>query len=433
MRRRQTKSPRCLPGTSLLSLLLLTALATACGEEQAQFAPISVRLLADLSAAKSSTSGAYHAGREDHLREINRAGGLQGREILFESADTGGDVNQAYRAYLQWKGQLGWADTVTLFADDAETTQALLEPTRDAEMPVFPRSLAGRFASPVAVQRAIELEDGAIKIVVNPGAPSHYPVAIDESSALRGAVTFMAGRGRSVAFIRCAPDLICSETVEMGRSYAAGEHGMSVLDDLVLDPEDSFALVRQKVRAYLARDPVDWLWLGSDKVSIAAIVEALDGTETRLMAGTVVMHEQLDSQLRGRARARVYGVVVATPFGDMVKAQVMPELVTAFHRYDRPAELATVQYAMGYASVALWSIAVERLLARGDEVSRTEIKAVMDEMVDVQTGGLLQAASFSIDDHRPSMAASIYWFDREGTFRLAAEFKVERRKSWLGW
>ena len=423
----------------LVSPLLFVALLSpalvvlqACGADQPPPRPIVVRMIADLSGPNHAASAAYNAGRVDLLRELSGSAEFGGREIDFAVADTGGDPNEAFRAYLAWKGQLSWAKTVTLFGDSTKCCLDLADSIGQARMPAFSRSNDARLASPVTIQRVAHLEDGSIKIVDNPGAPYNYSAIIDSSSALRGGVDFMQKNGRNLGFVRCADDDLCAPSTELGRAYASGKYGMQVSDDLLLDVSMNDAEIRRAVSTYIADNPsLDWIYLAQGGLPVAPVLAALQGHETRLMLGVWSMKEDLAS-IRA-ARGKVFGLVVARPFGDMAGAQAMPDLVSGFHRNARDLQMANVHYVMGYATVALWSIAVQRVLDQGEEPSRENLKKALDTMTNIQTGGLLNSITFSQEDHRASLKGSIYRVDGEGSFDFVEDFEIERRKTWLGW
>ena len=167
-----------------LSALVFLTLSSACEETEHDAAPLLVRLMADLSGPGGAVSRAFHAGCEDHLREIDRTLCLGGRHIEMESADCQGDPTRAFQEYLSWRQQLTWPDTLTLFGGGEAAHILLNDKVTEAGLPVFPRSLSGRLASPVTVQRAAHLEDGSIMLVDNPGSPYVYPVAMDSSSSM---------------------------------------------------------------------------------------------------------------------------------------------------------------------------------------------------------------------------------------------------------
>lgn len=111
----------------------------------------------------------------------------------------------------------------------------------------------------------------------------------------------------------------------------------------------------------------------------------------------------------------------------------MSEVVENHARFDGDPSTATVHFVMGYAAVALWSIAVERLLARGQQVTRESLAEEFEAFADVNTGRLLAPVSYSAEDHRPCTQGHVFHLDREGIFRQVMAFQVERLSTWLGY
>ncbi len=321
---------------------------------------------------------------------------------------------------------------MSLFGDSSKCCLNLLELIRQAHLPVFPRSNDARLASPLTLQRVVHLEDGSIKIVDNPGAPSVFLTSIDSSSSLRGALDFMQKSGRSVRFAECSDPLICGQAAELGAAYASGKYGMRVLPKVQLDASMSRSELKQTMQDYIDLHPdLDWLYIHQGALPLEPLLEALQGHDTRLMLGLWAMDESVAAL--PLARAKVFGLVAARPFGDMVGSRAMPDLVQNFYTSERAADFADLHYVMGYASVALWSIAVQRVIEQGKEPDCGNLLDALNALHDVQTGGLLPTVTLSAEDHRPLMRANIYKIDREGSFTYVDDFTVDRQKDWLGW
>lgn len=419
----------------LFSLILITAIG--CGGEKEENAPIQVRLMADLSGPTSHAGRSFQAGRIDHIDAINSSGGLAGRTIEYEEADTGGDPRNAMQEYLLWKQALSWSEVLTLFSSETSETQVLLDEVKKASLPVFSKSTSGTLTSPVGITQALTLEDGSIKVLENPGTPFNFFTTIDSSSAARAAVDFIAASGgHTITFACCTDTDSCGGAVEAARAYAKGRYEMEVLDDLLMAYNDTPENITAKPQVYLAHHPsAEWLWLGTPRSITAGIIKSLRNADIKFMVDVYSMNESLDNLSEGAGRGKVFGLVAATPFGDMVASQAMPDLVRTHRQSTRHAEddFMDLDYVMGYAQVAIWSIAVERLLAKNEKISRENLRGELESMRHVHTGGLLKPVGFTPEDHRPSLAADVYKIDKNGVFSHIDLLEVERKTKWLGW
>ncbi|MBW2699608.1 MAG: ABC transporter substrate-binding protein [Deltaproteobacteria bacterium] len=419
----------------LFSLSLVATIG--CEGETEETTPIQVRLMADLSGPNSHADRSFQAGRIDHIDAINASGGLSGRTIEYEEADTSGDPGNALQEYLLWKQAPSWPEVVTLFSSGTSETQILLDEIKNASLPVFSKSTSGTLTSPVGSTQTIELEDGTIKILENPGTPYNFFTSIDSSSAARAAVDFIAASGgHTITFACCTDTDSCGGAVEAARHYLKGRYDMEVLDDLPIAYNDTPENISAKPRVYLLHHPsAEWLWLGTPRSISAEIIKVLRDKDLKFLVDVSSMNEALDDLSEGAGRGKVFGLVAATPFGDMVASQAMPDLVRTHTQSTRHAEddFMDLDYVMGYAQVALWSIAVERLQAKNEKISRENLRGELESMRQVNTGGLLKPVGFTPEDHRPSLAADVYKIDKNGLFTHIDLLEVERKTEWLGW
>lgn len=417
----------------------------ACGSGQEDAEPILVRLMADTTSDLSFVGESYHAGRVDRLTAINEEGGIHGRVIAFEESETGLDFTEEYRAFLAWKRNSDWPSTITVFGGGSRGAESLVGEATEAQMPFFPQALAPSIGNPTSRDETITLPDGTPLAIDTPGAPYHFPVGPDDTSVLRLGLEFMASiGGRVLTFGHCTTLAECSGSVEVGKALARGRYGMTVLDDLVIETDESPSEVTTKVQAYLAASPTaEWIWLGHGHATAANVIAAAAGADVRFMAGLSTMDEQLYIDAGRPEAGRLFGAVATTPFGALADVPAMQDLVTTYQRYREqevddgthttPRNLANVHYVRGYATVVVWEIAVGRILVRGDELTRTAVRDELDALTNVNTGGLLPPVTYTATDHRPAQQIDIYTFEDDGTFQYRNTQRLERSPETLGW
>lgn len=421
--------------TRCFSLTFLCTCFLACGESGGNAAPIHVRLLGDLSGARSDVGAAYHAGRIDRLREINRHGGIAGSfPIEHETADTRGDAATAVQAYLSFKASLAWSDVVTVFGHDAESTLSLLDKINTARLPFVSQSLDASLSAPTPLVQTYTDAEGQTQQATAPGAPHNFFMGLDDSSSVRAALDFVAwSGGRRIAFSYCTSRRYCRGPLEPAKSYARWRLGLDLAPDLVIEPGWDNSAIASVVGPYLDTAGADWIWLSHPRGTCAAILRVAGNSTARFVVSSSGIDEGFDADTEGAARGRVYGLVHATPFGAMLGVPAMLDLVEAHDRYRSTAPMGNVHYVMGYASVVVWEIALERLVASGDVITRDSIKSSLEALRGVHTGGLLPPLTYRAEDHRPTTQVDIYGIDTDGKFAFQTTAETERRKDWLGW
>lgn len=405
-----------------------------CGGNSSKADTIQVRLMSDLTGPIKDIGLPFHAGRIDHLNDLNANGGIHGRRIEYEEADSEYNPTVALERYLNWKQALSWSEVITMFGFGTDESRVLSERVTSAKMPFFTASCAGSLASPLTLDRTIQLEDGTERRIVNPGLPYNYFVTTDYSSSARAGLDFIASRGgRTITFANCSSEY-CSEPVAAARPYAIGQLGMTVYDDLEIQTTDAQDTVNQKVKDYFSTHPTPaWIWLAANEATAARIIQAMGEVSVKFMTNVFSMSEGLDAASLRLSRGKVHGIVCARPYGDTFNSEIMADLVTVHDRYRAKDEFANVYYVMGYATVAIWSIAVERVLASGAELNRESLQRALESMSMVKTGALLKPVSYSQADHRPSLIADVYQIDEEGKFKIMDTITVARTDAWLGW
>jgi branched-chain amino acid transport system substrate-binding protein len=412
--------------------LLGLVLAWGCGEEGGDTGVLKVRLLADLSGATASVGQAYHAGRVDRLRAINDGGGIRGLTIEYDEVDVGASVTAEFQEFLSFRASTEWTEISTIFGYGTHSTIGLLDRITLSEMLYITKSFAGPLAAPKARVETVTLEDNTTLDLNHPGAPYNFFVGTDYSTSIRGALDFVgsSGGGR-IAFAHCTNDYACTSPLAAGKAYATGR--LDVDEDITVEQAATQSEVDAIVQTYLDTHPVDWIWLGTTHDAAARIIRAAASYDVRFIANPWAFSEDLDAATSGDARGRVFGIVNATPYGAVVDSPAMLELVELHDRNHDPDEVANIHYVLGYATVVVWEIAIDRLRAAGDEVTTASIKDSLESLRGINTGGLLPPVSYSDADHRPSMSIDVYGIDLDGRLAYQTTTSLERRDDWLGY
>lgn len=86
---------RVAPAVAALATVAVAAVAAACGGEEAE--PLRIGVLADFSGPVAYAGPMYERGVELAARDVNAAGGVGGRDVVYVTGDTAADPQQAVR------------------------------------------------------------------------------------------------------------------------------------------------------------------------------------------------------------------------------------------------------------------------------------------------------------------------------------------------
>jgi hypothetical protein len=226
---------------------------------------------------------------------------------------------------------------------------------------------------------------------------------------------------------------MCTDPLDAARAKAASI-GLEVAStDLIVELDADAATVNAAVAAYLKAETVDWLWVGLPQPGAAYVIEASARDAVRVMVNPWALDEELNATAKGTAGGRVYGATSISPFGSFADAAGMYEVLDAHRTFRTDGAYDNIHYVAGYASVVVWEIAVEQVLASGDNVTRGTVLAALERMAGVNTGGLSKRIHYSPEDHRPALQVDIYQVTDSGALSFETSIEVPRTSSTLGW
>lgn len=449
-------------GAGLLGRGAPAAPAAGAAKPPACTPPLRVRVMYDMTGDTKEVGTAAGKGAFDYLRAINDAGGVRGCPVDIDLQDTQYDKRVALEVYEAWRAKPEWPEVSTVFVQGTPMTQVLGTLAADDQKVMISSAFAGEFAVPVpsSTDVAVPSLSGAFSeasVLVrkqSPGYPFVFFQGTDYTTAARVAATFAWRQGaRRMAFFYCSRSAFCTEPVDGAKTFLKALGGTEIGRDLFIELDDDAATIERKVLAFFQKEKAhkaaepsyeiaDWIWFGNTSTNTAALGKAL--AKARAQLGLQIQlignNWSVDESLYGQCGEPCVGFYVVQPFalfGDLT-ASGTARMLADFARYrqvDGEAKDAhrMVQYVYGRVAVATWKIAVERVIDRGLPVTGPNLRAVLEDMRNVDVEGFA-TIGYSPADHRPQSSARVARVDRRGQLEpIGQPLSLSLQAGWLGW
>lgn len=439
---------------TLWPALIGGAIALGCTERPApepKYAgTLHVKGLFTVTGPTADVSVSYTKAILDAVAAANADGGVRGHEVRLLWTDYGYDVATAVHAYAGWKADGGLTSVSTIFGWGTGDTLQLSGQVKEDQIPYISASYAGSLASPLPINKSVEVGPGQNKAVMTEGAPYNFFAGTDYSTAIRLAMKFVHDEGaQKIAFAYCDKSY-CTDPIPAGKAYAA-RLGLAVGNDVggpgLESTPEALARIDTLFRDYFAdpaNDGVDWVWIGNSTGTARPAIQAIKKYRPRAKIVTNIwgFDENLFTGCAGDAGVNpciddVYGVMSFAAYGDTRFPGM--EALTAVHDAARAAAgessslYQDIRYVQGYASFALWRAAVESLVDQKKSVTGPNIKAALEAFDSIELGGLAEPLRFRAADHRPSNSARIYSFNQLGKLQFEKALTIDLEPDWLGW
>lgn len=424
--------------------------------------PLRVRVMYDMTGDTKEVGTAAGKGAFDYLRAINDAGGVRGCPVDIDLQDTQYDKRVALEVYQAWRAKPEWPEVSTVFVQGTPMTQALGTLVSEDQKVMISSAFAGEFAVPVpsSTDVAVPSLSGAFSeasVLVrkqSPGYPFVFFQGTDYTTAARVAATFAWRQGaRRMAFFYCSRSAFCTEPVDGAKTFLKALGGTEIGRDLFIELDDDAATIERKVLAFFQKEKAhkaaepsyeiaDWIWFGNTSTNTAALGKALAKARAQfgLQVQLIGNNWSVDESLYGQCGEPCVGFYVVQPFalfGDLT-ASGTARMLADFAKYrqvDGEAKDAhrMVQYVYGRVAVATWKLAVERVIDRGLPVTGPNLRAVLEDMRNVDVEGFA-TIGYSAADHRPQSSARVARVDRRGQLEpIGQPLSLSLQAGWLGW
>ena len=379
------------------ALLLGLALVGGAQGRTDAASPIKIGAIFDRSGPTSDVGVPYSDGVNAYVAYINSKGGIKGRKIQLLSQDTSYNVarSEAFYQQLRTSGIVaisGWA-------------------TADTEA----------FKARVAADKLPYVSASYAESVANPSeTPYNFFIAPSYSQQMRIALKWISKKAGS----RRVKVAVCYSDSPFGRSPLEDGDGYIKSKRLRIDYDTSCAMRSggTDFTAQLTRVR-DADYIVVQNTSAPAATLAKDAARLGLKARIVLLNwaaDELFVTLAGAARAGAVGI---QPFGTTalkVPGLRLPARWLQTHG-GGSIHRKGIHYVQGWYTMAVMVSAVRRVIVQKKEVNGPNIKAALETMPPISTGGVTGRIKFSGSYHAGQRASRIFQVVR-GRFRQIAPF-----------
>lgn len=377
---------------NLVAVAAATALAlTACGPAESgggggdadSDAPIKIGIIADRTGATGDVGTPYNDGMLGYIDNLNKAGGIEGREIDATSKDYAYDVPTAERLYKEYVS----AGAVAIQGWGTGDSEALMNKVAADELPFMSASYAEPLTDPEE-------------------APYNFVVAPTYSDQARVALNWIAedGKSKEVAiFHHDSPFGLApvKDAQDWGK-----DKGLNVKAYPMPSGSTSYVGLLSRVRQQGAK------YIIIQNVSSPAAQVAKDIRAQNLDTRIVCLNWCADELFIDTAGAEAAeGHVLVSPVAPVGTDQEgLADIEEYLEAKGSSLEEEGLHYAQGWYTMHIMAEGIRKVLEDGDELTGPAIREALETMGAIDTGGVIGTGEveFSEDSHRGSKGSGLY-------------------------
>ncbi|PLX92658.1 MAG: branched-chain amino acid ABC transporter substrate-binding protein [Desulfuromonas sp.] len=406
--------------TVVLALSALSTTATAADS-------IPVGHLACYTGPTSDVGVPYGNGVADAMNYINSNGGVNGKQLEYETVDYSYKAPQAIATYKRWVSDL---KPVAIQGWGTADTEALVQFIAKDKIPYYSASYSGHLTDPTGKSPRTKAP-----------APYNFFYGPSYSDTCRGLVQWAAedwkskGGNGAPKFIHMGANHPYPNAPKEACAAYAEELGFEVLNPIVYDLKPGDA----KAQCLTLKDSgANYAYMGNTAGSNISLLNS---------CGTVGAKPQFLANVWGWDEnsikaAQESGDGVAVPLGAPSWKDSAPGMATvrAISKMSDPSgeTYRNLHYMRGVCAVFFMKDAMEVADKQGG-ITGPNIKNAMEQMKEhVPAGleGVCKASTWTSEDHRGTTEISVYTTSYNGgdfKFNPQSTVNVPRRDDWLGW
>jgi len=409
----------------ILGSLLTASLAFAGSALAADSIPVG-----HLAAYTGPTSGVgipYGQGVDDALAYINKNGGINGKQIKFDTVDYSYNAPRAVATYKKWMSSL---KPVAIQGWGTADTEALVKFIAKDKVAYISASYSGHLTDPTGKGPKSKS-----------AAPYNFFYGPSYSDACRGLVQWAAddwkakGNSGKAKFIHMGDNHPYPNAPKAACAAYAEELGFEVLPSIVysLKPADA------KAQCLSLKDSgADYAYLGNTSSSNISLLKSCStvGAKTQFLTNIWGWDEN-SIKATGDAGDGISWVVGAASWKD--EAPGMKTLREISKMSDPSGEKPRMlHYVRGVCATFFMKEAMLKADAMGG-ITGENIKKGFEAMKDFVPAGLegvCSPSTWTADDHRGMNLVNVYTSKfNGGDFQMSkiSTVEVPRRPEWLGW
>ncbi len=390
-------------------------------------ATVPVGHLADFTGPTAGVGSHYGQGVLDALNYVNQNGGINGKQIEFETVDYSYKADRAVATYKKWKSGL---KPVAIQGWGTADTEALVKFIARDKVAYVSASYSGHLTDPTGKSPRTKSS-----------APYNFFYGPSYSDGCRGLVQWAMedwktkGSKGTPKFTHMGDNHPYPNAPKDACGAYAKELGFEVLQPIVysMKPADT------KAQCLSLKDSgADYAYLGNTSGSNISLIKSCKtvGVDVQFLANVWGWDEN-GIKAAKESGDGVAWVVGAAPWnaGSSDNAVMKGISATSAKSAD---EYRALHYVRGVCSTMFMVDAMKSADKKG-ELNGTTIKAEMEMMksyVPAGLDGICLPSTWTAEDHRGTTLVSVYKsLFNKGDFKMEKQATVEvpRRDEWLGW
>jgi branched-chain amino acid transport system substrate-binding protein len=411
--------------TIKLSTLLVASLALVSTAFAADTIPVGH--LAALTGPTSGVGIPYGNGVADAMRYINKNGGVNGKQLDFETVDYSYNAPRAIATYKKWMSNL---KPVAIQGWGTADTEALVKFIAKDKVTYISASYSGHLTDPMGKSPRTKAP-----------APYNFFYGPSYSDACRGLVQWASddwkakGASGKPKFIHMGDNHPYPNAPKEACAAYAEELGFEVLPSIVysLKPADA------KAQCLSLKDSAaDYAYLANTSGSNISLLKSCNtvGVDTQFLTNVWGWDEN-SIKATGDSGDGVAWVVGAATWKDNVAGSAT---LKAISKMSDPS--GEKPRALHYVRAVCGTFFMKEAMAKADTmggITGTNIKKAMESMkgfVPKGLEGVCLPSTWTDEDHRGTTQVSVYTSKYNGgDFQMnkQATVDVPRRPEWLGW
>lgn len=390
-----------LAGVAVMACLAI--LAGGCGGDDDEGGggggggePIKVGGIFDLTGPTSDVGVAYADGIKDRVDQVNREGGVDGREIELISDDYAYEVPQAEQLYSRLKSE----QVVAIQGWGTGDTEALSPRIAQDKIPYLSASYSENVADPAE-------------------APYNFVPGMTYSDQMRAVLDYIAeeagGPTEVAVFHNDSP--FGESPLEDGRAHIE-EQGYEIGFETYAMPAEATDYASELSRA--KSQGAEWIVIQNVATPSAQLAKDVkrQGLDAQIVC-LVYCSDEVYTKLAGDAAEGTIGVFPFAPVSDDV-----PGLIPAAEAIGGEKKLADthVHYVQGYYTMDAMLAGIQAALESGDELTGETLKAALEEAEPLDTGEVTAPLDWTAERHAGLDSARLYEFKNGKWTRLTDDF-----------
>jgi len=355
---------------------------------------IVIGVLADLTGATADVGRPYNEGMLAYIDSVNAGGGIKGRKINALSEDYAYKVPNAeekYKKYVQ-------AGAIAIQGWGTGDSEALRTKVKGDELPFMSASYAEVLTDP---------KQSPYNFVVAPTYSDQMRVALDQIAA--------ADAGAQVAVFHHDSPFGNAPVADGAQWIKDKGYKLGYKDYAMKGGATDYVGLLQQAKDQGAK------YIVIQNVSSPAATVARDIAAQKLDMKIVCLNWCSDELFIKLAGAGAEGHWMVQPFAPPGVAKPGHEPVRAYAK-EKGTDLDAkgLHFVQAWYTMHVMAKGIEKVIADGKDVTGPNLRAALETMDPVDTGGVIGPVRFSADSHRGATASGVYKVEGGKMVEMAA-------------